>query len=51
MLYGKASLQGRIILLVSLGAYLLGGMFYLAFITLILYRWMFFGLKPEKLVP
>ena len=41
----------QLVLLISLSAYLLGGMLYLAFITLILYRWIFFGLKPEQLVP
>lgn len=41
----------QLVLLISLGAYLVGGMLYFSFITLILYRWIFFGLKPEKLVP
>ena len=41
----------QLVLLISLSAYLLGGMLYLSFITLILYRWIFFGLKPEQLVP
>ena len=41
----------QLVLLISLGAYLAGGMLYFSFITLILYRWMFFDLKPEKLVP
>ena len=41
----------QLVLLISLSAYLLGGMLYLSFITLILYRWIFFGLKPEELVP
>jgi tellurite resistance protein TehA-like permease len=41
----------QLVLLISLGAYLLGGMLYGVFITLILYRWIFFGLKAEKLVP
>ena len=41
----------QLVLLISLCLYLLGGMLYLSFITLILYRWIFFGLKPEKLVP
>jgi len=41
----------QLVLLISLGSYLAGGMLYLSFITLILYRWMFFDLRPEKLVP
>jgi tellurite resistance protein TehA-like permease len=41
----------QLVLLISLGAYLAGGMLYFVFITLILYRWIFFDLKPEKLVP
>lgn len=36
---------------VSLAACLAGAMFYLFFITLILYRWMFFRMRPEKLTP
>ncbi len=36
---------------VSLAAGLTGAMFYLFFITLILYRWMFFRMRPEKLTP
>lgn len=36
---------------VSLAAGLAGAMFYLFFITLILYRWMFFRMRPEKLTP
>lgn len=39
------------VLFVSLTAYLLGAMLYLFFITLILYRWMFFRMQPEKLTP
>ncbi len=41
----------QIVLLVSLGTYLAGAMLYLSFITLIFYRWMFWGLQAEKLVP
>ena len=40
-----------IILFSSLCAYLLGAMFYIVFITLVIYRWSFFGLRPEKLTP
>lgn len=36
---------------VSLAAGLAGAMFYLFFITLILYRWMFLRMRPEKLTP
>lgn len=36
---------------VSLTTYLLGAMLYVFFITLILYRWMFFRMRPEKLTP
>jgi len=39
------------VLFVSLMAYLLGAMLYVFFITLILYRWMFFRMQPEKLTP
>lgn len=41
----------QLVLLVSLGMYLLGAMLYFSLITLILYRWIFFPLEPEKLVP
>lgn len=40
-----------IVLFISLCAYLLGAMFYIVFITLVIYRWSFFGLRPEKLTP
>lgn len=36
---------------VSLSAGLAGAMFYLFLITLILYRWMFFRMRPAKLTP
>lgn len=39
------------VLFVSLTVYLLGAMLYVFFITLILYRWMFFRMQPEKLTP
>lgn len=41
----------KIALFVSLATCLAGAMFYLFFITLILYRWMFFRMQPEKLTP
>ncbi len=41
----------QLVLLISLSAYLVGAMLYISFITLILYRWMFFGLQAETLVP
>lgn len=39
------------VLFISLATYLLGAMLYVFFITLILYRWMFFRMEPEKLTP
>ncbi|MDZ4860133.1 MAG: tellurite resistance/C4-dicarboxylate transporter family protein [Candidatus Hydrogenedentes bacterium] len=36
---------------VSLSAYLLGAMFYIVLIALIVYRWFFFSLPPDKLTP
>lgn len=39
------------ILFISLTTHLLGAMLYVFFITLILYRWMFFRMRPEKLTP
>lgn len=44
---------GRVgaVLFISLTTYLLGAMLYVFFITLILYRWMFFRMRPEKLTP
>ncbi|MGH7975665.1 MAG: tellurite resistance/C4-dicarboxylate transporter family protein [Limisphaerales bacterium] len=41
----------QLALFLSLITYLVGGMFYAFFITLILYRWMFFRMRPEKLTP
>lgn len=41
----------QLVLLVALGAYLLGAMFYILFIALILYRWIFISMQPEKLSP
>lgn len=40
-----------VILFISLTTHLLGAMLYVFFITLILYRWMFFRMRPEKLTP
>jgi len=34
-----------------LSAYLLGAMLYILFIALILYRWRFLSMQPEKLSP
>ncbi len=39
------------LLLISLAAFLAGGMLYGFFATLILYRWMFFSLRPERFTP
>ena len=39
------------ILFISLITYLIGPMLYVVFITLILYRWIFFGMRPERLTP
>jgi len=41
----------KLVHFVSLAAGLTGAMFYLFFIMLILYRWMFFRMRPEKLTP
>jgi tellurite resistance protein TehA-like permease len=40
-----------LVLFVSVAAYFIGAMLYVFFATLILYRWMFFSMKPEKLTP
>ncbi|HET7624058.1 MAG TPA: tellurite resistance/C4-dicarboxylate transporter family protein [Verrucomicrobiae bacterium] len=39
------------VLFIALAAYLVGAMLYVFFATLILYRWMFFRMQPEKLTP
>lgn len=39
------------ILFIALTTYLLGAMLYVLFITLILYRWAFFRMQPERLTP
>jgi tellurite resistance protein TehA-like permease len=41
----------EIILFISLAMYLIGAMLYVFFATLILYRWIFFSMKPEKFTP
>lgn len=41
----------EIILFISLVMYLIGAMLYVFFATLILYRWIFFSMKPEKFTP
>ena len=43
--------QVEVVLFIALFAYLLGAMFYILLITLILYRWMFFGMQAEKMTP
>lgn len=46
-----SSMRSEWILFPSLAFCLAGGAFYMFFITLILYRWMFFRMKAEKLTP
>ena len=41
----------QLVLLASLALYLIGALLYIPFITLILYRWMFFNMKPTELTP
>lgn len=41
----------KVVLLISLALHLIGVLLYIPLITLILYRWMFFGLKPDNLTP
>jgi tellurite resistance protein TehA-like permease len=41
----------RAVLFVALTTHLVGAMLYVLFVTLILYRWMFFRMQPEKLTP
>lgn len=43
--------SAQAILFISLATYFAGAMLYVFFATLILYRWMFFSMKPEKLTP
>ncbi|HVM50032.1 MAG TPA: tellurite resistance/C4-dicarboxylate transporter family protein [Candidatus Acidoferrum sp.] len=40
-----------VVLFISLCAYAVGAMVYAFFATLILYRWMFFSMRPERLTP
>jgi tellurite resistance protein TehA-like permease len=40
-----------VLFFVSLAAYLVGAVLYVFFATLILYRWMFFSMRPERLAP
>ncbi len=39
------------VFLIALAAYLVGALLYVFFATLILYRWMFFSMTPDKLTP
>ena len=41
----------KFVLLISLAMYLIGALLYIPIITLILYRWMFFSMKPTELTP
>ncbi len=41
----------QVILFIALATYLVGAMLYGFFATLILYRWMFFSLRPEQFTP
>lgn len=41
----------EVVLFGALAAYLLGAMFYIAFIVLILYRWIFFSMEAVKVTP
>lgn len=43
--------QIEIVLFVCLATFLVGAMLYVFFATLILYRWMFFSMRPERLTP
>lgn len=43
--------EPAVVLFISLATYFTGAMLYVFFATLILYRWMFFSMKPEKLTP
>lgn len=43
--------ETKLVLLISLGLYLIGVLLYIPFITLILYRWMFYSLKADNLTP
>lgn len=41
----------KFVLLISLAMFLIGALLYIPFITLILYRWMFFSMNPTELTP
>ena len=41
----------KFVLFIALAMYLIGALLYIPFITLILYRWMFFSMKPTELTP
>jgi tellurite resistance protein TehA-like permease len=41
----------QLVLLTAFGTYLLGAMLYILFIALILYRWIFLSMQPDKLSP
>jgi len=41
----------QFVLLIALAMYLIGALLYLPIITLILYRWLFFSMKPTELTP
>ena len=41
----------ELVLFVALAMYLVGAMLYMLFITLILYRWIFFSMSAETLIP
>jgi tellurite resistance protein TehA-like permease len=43
--------QVRVVIFVSFCTFLVGAMLYMFFATLIMYRWMFFRMKPERLTP
>lgn len=47
----QGTAHSRIILFASLASFLCGAMLYVFFATLILYRWIFFSMPPERLTP
>lgn len=50
-LIAPSVISTQVVLFISLATYLVGVMLYVFFATLILYRWMFFSMRPEKLTP
>lgn len=50
-LVAPSLVSSRLVLFVALATCLAGAMLYVFFITLILYRWIFFRMRPEKLSP